>query len=137
MMTQLDKLSLALCAWKECRSGGQLGMQSVINVIINRTKVYHKSVYYIVYEPLQFSSMSYHHDPQLLEQASETDEMWILAQNLAREANNDNLKDLTDGALYYYAKTIAAPSWARKMQVTVIIANQVFLKEPLNETTNA
>jgi hypothetical protein len=127
-MTKLDQISLALCAWKECRSGGEEGMQSVMNVVTNRAKVQNKSVYAIVYSPLQFSSMSYQHDAQLLIQPQDLETAWLLAQGLAERAARDILADITDGALFYYAKTIPPPSWAKSMTQTVIIANQVFLK---------
>lgn len=128
-MTALDRISLALCAWKENRHGGQSGMQSVMNVVLNRAKKQQRSVYAIVYAPLQFSSMTYKNDPQLLIQpVEELDDTWILAQTLAREADNNNLEDLTDGALFYYALTIPEPTWAKQMTETVIIANQRFMK---------
>lgn len=127
-MTALDKMVLALCAWKENRHGGQDGMQSVMNVIITRAYHQTKSIYAVIYEYLQFTSMSYHRDLQYLLQPEETDSMWILAKTLALEASNGNLKDITNGATNYYALTILEPDWAKKMTETAIIANQRFLK---------
>src|SRR5882762_9926914 len=101
LMTTLDKISLALCAWKENRHGGQDGMQSVMNVIMTRAYHQNKSVYAIVYEYLQFTSMSYHRDLQYLLQPKEDDNMWILAKTLANEAADNNLKDITNGATNY------------------------------------
>jgi spore germination cell wall hydrolase CwlJ-like protein len=128
LVTHVDQVTLALCAWKEARNGGQAGMQSVMNVILNRAKVNNKSIYAIVYAPLQFSSMSYPHDPQLLLQAEETDTAWLLAQALAGKASTNTLEDITGGARWYYALTIPEPSWAKSLIETVVIDNQRFMK---------
>jgi len=128
LVTHVDQVVLALCAWKEARNGGQAGMQSVMNVILNRAKRQQKSVYAIVFAPLQFSSMTYQHDPQLLLQAEETDTSWLMAQALAGQAATNSLADITQGALFYYALTIPEPSWAKSMLQTVVIDNQRFLK---------
>jgi len=127
-MTLLDQISLALCAWKENRGGGAIGMQSVANVVMNRMAKSGHSAYAEIYKPLQFSSMSYQHDPQLLIQPADGDAMWAVAQGLAQRAHDGVLPDVTGGATFYYALTIAAPYWAASMTQTVIIEGQQFLK---------
>lgn len=127
-MTKLDEISVALCAWKENRGGGLTGMQSVVNVIVNRSVQRKLSPYAVVYEPLQFSSMSYQHDPQLLKQPRETDLLWVQAQDLAAAASEGKLTDITGGAVNYYALSIPAPSWAARMTPTVVIGGQQFFR---------
>jgi N-acetylmuramoyl-L-alanine amidase len=127
-MTPLDQISLALCIWKENRGGGIPGMQSCANVILNRAAVRKLSVYAVVYQPLQFSSMSYQHDPQLLIQPKVDDPQWAQAQELAALAADGKLTDITLGATSYYAVSIPAPYWAASMTPTVMIANQRFFK---------
>jgi spore germination cell wall hydrolase CwlJ-like protein len=127
-MTPLDQISLALCIWKENRGGGIPGMQSCANVIMNRAALHKLSVYAVIYQPLQFSSMSYQHDPELLIQPKVDDLQWIQAQQLAERAAAGNLEDITLGATNYYAVSIPEPSWAAAMTPTVMIAGQRFFK---------
>lgn len=128
-MTPLDQISLALCAWKENRGGGLTGMTSVINVVMNRCKDSGSSPYAEVYRPLQFSSMSYQHDPQLLTQPKEDDLIWDQAQDLAVKAARGELPDITGGARFYYALSIPVrPKWASIKVPTVVIAGQQFLR---------
>jgi hypothetical protein len=128
-MTPLDQISLALCAWKENRGGGITGMTSVINVVMNRCADSGASPYAEIYRPLQFSSMSYQHDPQLLIQPKEWDMEWGQALQLAREAADGKLPDITGGANFYYALSIAVrPKWAATKIPTVVIAGQQFLR---------
>lgn len=128
-MTPLDQMSIALCAWKENRGGGPTGMQSVINVVMNRCRQSGASPYAEVYRPLQFSSMSYPHDPQLLIQAKEDDPQWEVAQSLAVKAALGTLEDITQGATFYYALSIPVrPKWAASKTPTVVIEGQQFLR---------
>jgi N-acetylmuramoyl-L-alanine amidase len=133
-MTPLDQISLALMMWKENRAGGIAGMQSCGNVAINRTAARGMSVYAVVYQPMQFSSMSAPHDPQLLIQPAEDDPEWEQAQSLAVKAATGNLPDITGGALSYYALSMVQPPWwASSMVPTVIIANQRFLRWAMDQ----
>lgn len=129
-MTEIDIISAALCAWKENRGYGQQGMQSVINVLMNRAKAHGTSVYAEAYRPLQFSSMSYQHDPQLLIQPQPSDPQFAIANELARSAAAGTLEDITGGAQFYFAKSMDAdpPFWAKKMTPTAVIGDQRFFK---------
>lgn len=127
-MTPIDQISLALCIWKENRGGGIPGMQSCANVIMNRSAKENKSVYAVVYQPLQFSSMSYQHDPELLIQPKVGDPQWNQAVAIAVQAAAGALQDITGGATSYYALSIAAPYWAKTMTPTVVVAGQQFYR---------
>jgi len=129
-MTQIDIISAALCSWKENRGHGTQGMQSVINVLMNRAKIHGTSVYAEVYRPLQFSSMSYQHDPQLLIQPTVDDPQFTDALNLAESAGRGTLQDITEGATNYYAESMDKdpPTWAKTMKPTVVIGSQRFFK---------
>ncbi len=122
-------MSLALCAWKENRGGGIPGMTSVINVVMNRCAMSGASPYAEVYRPLQFSSMSYQHDPELLIQPKEDDPSWEQAQDLAASAAQGKLADITGGAMFYFALSIPVrPKWAATKVPTVVISGQQFLR---------
>lgn len=127
-MNTCDQWAVALCAWKENRHGGIPGMTSVINVIMNRARAKKTTPYAEVFNPLQFSSMSYQHDRQLLVRPDDDDPQWDDAQGLAVKAATGKLADITGGATSYYAETIPEPGWAFKMIPTVVIAGQKFFK---------
>jgi hypothetical protein len=129
-MTEIDIISVALCAWKENRSHGSDGLQSVINVVQNRVAARKDSSCYAeVYRPFQFSSMSYHNDPEYLLQPVPSDPMWALAISLAVKASTGSLADITQGSTFYYAASIPiVPDWAAKMTATVTVGGQRFFK---------
>lgn len=134
-MSEIDILCLALAAWKEARNGGIEAMQAVMSVILNRAKASHDSVYAEIYKPLQFSSMTYQHDPELLIQPNPEDRpnwtQWLNAKTLSISASTGNLEDVTAGATSYYSESMDAnpPTWARVMVPTVVIGGQRFFKK--------
>ena len=107
-MTEYEIDLIAECAWKENRHGGKPGMQSVINVILNRQREHpFQTITEIIMAPEQFSSMSvksdpeYHLDP---EKGTGVDlDMWNAAIDLAQDAANGTLQDIVGGATLYYA----------------------------------
>lgn len=130
-MSAADQFMLALTAWRENRGGGRAGMQSVINVVLNRAKRRNTTPYEECVRPWQFSSITAKDDPQLANwptpERAEDWQRWHEAQNLAAEG--DGLNDITDGATNYYALSMAEPPpWAVAMTPTVDIEGQRFLK---------
>jgi hypothetical protein len=106
-------------------------MHAVMNVLLNRAKENGTSVYAEVYRPLQFSSMSYQHDPQLLKQPEPNDPMWSAAKTLAISASSGVFEDITLGATSYYATSMDShpPGWGQRMIPTVVIGAQRFFKK--------
>lgn len=128
-MTIADEFILALTCWRENRGGGYEGMQSVANVVLNRARKRGDSPYEECIRPWQFSSITAKGDPELILWPALSDPQWKLAQNIAQDAANGSLDDITGGATFYYALSIAhPPSWASAMQKTVEIQGQVFFK---------
>lgn len=104
----LDVVFGALCACRENRGAGRAGMQSVLNVLANRAAKNHTSIWEETLKPLQFSSMTAPHDPQLNKYWLPNDPEWALyslALNLAIGAAEGSLNDLTNGSTLYYAPT--------------------------------
>jgi len=129
-MTSLDIVIGALTAWRENRGGGVIGMQSVINVLVNRALKRRTSVYHECVRPYQFSSMTAHADPELVLFPADNDEPFKTALALMDMASQGKLGDVTGGATFYYAVSIATPpAWAKSMQQTEIIAGQIFFRE--------
>jgi N-acetylmuramoyl-L-alanine amidase len=128
-MTQQDIAFGALCAWRENRGGQTPGMQSVINVLVNRAKMHGSSVYQESVRPWQFSSMTAPGDPNLIKFPLPNDAQWETALLLMQKASEGVLFDMTDGATNYYAASMTTPpNWANTMQFTVEIAGQKFFR---------
>jgi spore germination cell wall hydrolase CwlJ-like protein len=124
-----DEILGALCAWRENRSGRRAGMQSVLNVLMNRAAQRKTSVYTEAVRPLQFSSMTAKGDPNLIEYPLATDPQWAMALILAGQMVNGSLQDITQGSTSYYAASMAEPPyWAASMTQTVTIEGQIFFK---------
>jgi hypothetical protein len=102
-----EKRLLAECAWKENRAGKIPGMQSVINVVMNRAKMHHAPIDAIIMTPKQFTSMSVKTDPEYGVDPSKSTGIdaiaWACAQTLASEAAAGTLEDITHGSTLYYA----------------------------------
>lgn len=98
-----DQVVLALTMWRENRSGGVAGMQSIANVVTNRVHRRGSDAYAECTRALQFSSITAKGDPQLSLWPSDGDVLWDQALDLAARALAGALEDLTNGATLYYA----------------------------------
>ena len=128
-MTIQDQVIGALCAWRENRGGGIAGMQSVINVLVNRATHRGTDVYSEAIRRLQFSSMTAAGDPNLILFPTDNDPQWINALALTSQASRGALDDITEGSTSYYAASmLAAPYWVSSMKYTVTIEGQIFFK---------
>lgn len=124
-----DQVIGALCAWRENRGGGTPGMQSVINVLVNRATHRGTDVYTEATRRLQFSSMTADGDPNLILFPQDNDQQWQDALALASSAARSALDDITGGATSYYALSMSTPPyWAASMTRTVEIEGQAFFK---------
>jgi len=128
-VTAQDQVIGALTAWRENRGGGIPGMQSVLDVLLNRAAKRGTSVYAEAVRKWQFSSMTAAGDPNLILFPPDTDQQWQEALALALQAASGALEDITGGATSYYALTMpTAPYWAASMTKTCEIAGQVFFR---------
>lgn len=131
-MTIQDQVIGALTAWRECRGGGVQGMQSVLNVLINRAAHRKTSIYEEAVRKWQFSSMTAPGDANLVLFPTAIDPQWAEALTLMDQASHGLLDDITGGATYYYSPAGmpggVAPKWAATMTQTVTIAGQIFFK---------
>jgi hypothetical protein len=150
-MTIQDQVILALTCWRENRGGGVEGMQSVANVIMKRVEQRASDAYTECTRRLQFSSITAAGDGELGLWPHTADvagwAAWIEALELASQAANGMLVDITGGADLYYApaglvtskgRTITLPDnsvipfpddWNENaVEYTCTIAGQVFFK---------
>lgn len=149
-MTDAEITLLATVCWKENRRGQIPGMTSIINVVQNRVEKHGKTIEEIVMAPWQFTSMSVKSDPEFSVDPSKSHgadlSAWTEAQDLAQQASNGSLQDITLGSTLYYApkgiktnKTITLPTgeivpfpqtWnANVVKYATTIAEQIFFKE--------
>jgi hypothetical protein len=116
-----DTFMMALTAWRENRGGGLQGMQSIINVIVNRTAKNHSTPYAECVKSAQFTSITGPGDPELNLWPLETDPLWSVAGDLAGQAAAGTLGDLTNGATLYYnprtIKTDKTVAWLNGTQI--------------------
>ena len=131
-MTVQDQAIAALTIWRENRGGGIPGMQSVLNVIMNRAKKRGTDVYTEAVRKWQFSSMTAPGDANLILYPAGSDPQWQQALALTKQADAGTLEDITGGATSYYAPAGMpdgkAPDWVATMTQTAVIAKQIFFK---------
>jgi hypothetical protein len=101
-VTLQDQFLTALTAWRENRQYGRVGLQSIINVIVNRAAKTGDSPYYVCTQHEQFSSISVP-GPEDVLWAQEVDPLWVEALNLTAQAAAGSLQDITGGSTDYYA----------------------------------
>lgn len=106
-------------------------MQSVLNVLVNRAGQRSSSIYEEAVRHLQFSSMTALGDPNLiLWPQVPGDAQFAVALDMASQAAQGSLPDITGGATFYYATSMRTPpAWSANMTHTAEIAGQVFFKE--------
>jgi hypothetical protein len=109
-MTIQDQVIGALCAWRENRQSGLPGLQSILNVLLNRAKRDKTSIYEEATAKLQFSSLTAKGDPELTLWPIDSDPQWQMALSLAAQAAAGTLADLTNGSTLYYAPASIPPS---------------------------
>lgn len=127
--SEFSKWSAALCCWREARGEGTDGMRAVCWVIKNRSKGKGKPWPVIIYAPLQFSSMSAPHDPQLSTVPLAFDPEFEQAYVIADRIFGGGDSDLTNGATHYFAEYIPMPTWALGMKETAKIGKHTFYQE--------
>ena len=130
-MTENQQLYLAKTLWGEARGEGTKGMQAVANVVINRVQKggwYGASVKDVVLKPYQFSCWNTTDvNRAQLDNLTIDDLKKSGAWDISEKAINNELPDITDGAINYHAKSVN-PSWAKSMTKTVQIGNHIFYK---------
>lgn len=138
LMTIQDQVFGAVTAWKENRGGGEAGMHSVLNALINRAKARDTDVYTECVRPLQFSSMTAPGDPMLVKWPTPKNvadwQAWEIALNLAETAATGGLTDLTGGATLYFAPAALAASQKSATPFTLPDGTQIPFPKGWNPT---
>ena len=127
---------VARTAWGEARGGGQIGIQSVCNVVMNRARHprwWGSTPIEVCLKPWQFSCWNMN-DPNRskLLAVSASDADFAAALDLAAAALTGELPDITGGADSYYAAYLSTPpDWAANATFTAEVAGQLFYRVEL------
>lgn len=133
---ELEIDTLARTIWGEARGEGNIGMQAVAAVVLNRVEHAEKrdgfwwgnDVIAVCQKPYQFSCWN-KNDPnykKLLE-LDATNLHFATALRIARRALAGVMDDPTDHATHYHAQGID-PSWAEDEKPTAVIGRHLFYR---------
>ena len=133
---ELEIDTLARTLWGEARGEGDMGMEAVANVILNRVKVaqergtywWGNNIIQVCQKPYQFSCWN-RSDPsfQKLQAVDAKNLYFATALRIARRAVINRLGDHTNGATHYHADYVS-PYWAKGEAPTIIIGHHIFYK---------
>lgn len=115
---------VARTAWGEARNTGRDGMHAVINVIANRV---HNPRWWgqdwtgVCQQPAQFScwNLDDPNRPKMLS-VTDNDRVFRIALDLAQQAIDGTLPDVTGHADHYYATASPEPYWAKAGTRTLV-----------------
>lgn len=123
---------MARTAWGEARGEGAIGMQAVLNVVMNRVRLggwYGLTPAEVCQKPAQFSVWNRtdpNYTPMLT--VTDSDKNFATAKNLASLAYHGALPDITGGATNYLAlgSLSMAPIWTSRLTKTAEIGRHTF-----------
>lgn len=119
MYDQNDLQLAALCAWKEARGDGSIGMHAVLHCLKNRVGFlgFAHNLHDVIMGKNQFSSMSvpsdqeFNLEPTGHETSKEDWVTWLAAISLATTVLTTDDVDPTLGAHYYENRETASSGW--------------------------
>lgn len=122
---------LARTLWGEARGEGQIGMEAVANVVMNRVahrSRWPKEVDAVCLQAWQFSAWN-NNDPNRKKMLALTkkDKIFLSALAIAQTAVEGTLADRTGGADHYHERSIK-PYWARGSKPTARIGRHIFYR---------
>lgn len=127
--TQRDSELIAAVVILESSGEGDLGMQAVANVIVNRAQRNGISLREVVKKPRQFAVMDLYEPEDVIRLARSRviPYQWERAKYLAVVAIRGSLPDITEGALYFHSGDIP-PDWASTLTLTAKIGRHSFYR---------
>lgn len=132
---QLEIDVLARTMWGEARGEGNIGLEAVANVVLNRVKVadahggkywWGANIIQVCQKPYQFSCWNRSDASfQKLQAVDGANLYFATCLRIARRAVIGTLEDRTYGATHYHADYVA-PYWAKGETPTVTIGRHIF-----------
>lgn len=132
-----DQDILARTLYGEARGEGGGGMQAVACVVLNRQALWSKHPHFgdgtiasVCLAPWQFSSWNAN-DPNLpkVKAVTFSDPTFAQCLQIASDAMAGLLKDVTNGATFYYVTNSTIPSWAIDKTPCVVIGHHSFFRD--------
>jgi cell wall hydrolase len=114
LQDQADVAFMALCIWREARSERREGKVAVAWSIMNRlaSPSWANTLMAVLFQRLQYSSLTYYSDPQLATWPKDTDPSWQEALEIADGVMEGKIPNPIDGADSYHDTSIKPPNWA-------------------------
>ncbi len=107
---------LGLLLYREARGAGSLARLAIAFTVTERTKHggwWGTDLASVIRHPLQYSSLTAPHDPQLsVYPASDNEFVWLDCLTCAMQALNGSVANPVPEADSYYDDSIAPPEWA-------------------------
>lgn len=109
-----DLAFLALTLWREARGESREGKIAVAHSIINRTlsPSWGDTIMSVLFQRLQYSSVTHASDPQLSVWPKESDASWDECLHIAHGVLEGSIKNNIDKADSYHDISIQPPNWA-------------------------
>lgn len=121
---------LSLCLWREARGESYEGKVAVAYSILNRKAApqWGNTIMGVLFQRLQYSSLTYATDPQLTTWPKDGDPSWQESMRVAANVLEGIEANPIDGADSYHDTSIKPPSWATKERFVRQIGRLVFYK---------
>jgi len=114
LQKQADVVFMALCLWREARGEKHAGKVAVAHSIMNRLKspTWGNTLMAVLFQRLQYSSLTYSSDPQLSLWPRDTDPSWEECLTIADGVIKGRIDNPIQGADSYHDTSIKPPNWA-------------------------
>lgn len=121
---------LALCLWREARGESHEGKIAIAYSILNRKAApqWGNTIMGVLFQRLQYSSLTYTADPQLTTWPKDDDASWKQSLLVADSVLEGTETNPIDGADSYHDTSIKPPAWATKERFVRQIGRLVFYK---------
>ena len=121
---------LALCLWREARGEPLEGKIAVGYSILNRKAApqWGNTIMGVLFQRLQYSSLTYAQDPQLILWPKDNDPSWVQSMQVATDVLEGTVPNPIDGADSYHDTSIQPPYWATEQTFVKQIGRLLFYK---------
>lgn len=121
---------LALCLWREARGESHEGKVAVGYSILNRKAApqWGNTIMGVLFQRLQYSSLTYASDPQLILWPKDEDPSWQQSMQVAVDVLERRVPNPIDGADSYHDTSIKPPTWATRDKFVKQIGRLMFYR---------
>jgi spore germination cell wall hydrolase CwlJ-like protein len=130
LQSDADRTFLALCLWRECRGESRAGKEAVAHSIMNRlaSPSWGDSIHSVLFQRLQYSSLTHGQDPQLTNWPLSTDASWKECLQVADAVISGAMPSPIGKADSYHDTSIKPPNWATPQSFVAQIGKLKFYK---------